>query len=137
MITNADMTLYNKVDSADGPLYYRTHLYGVNWQDVKKSVSGSNGLVTEDRSEIFVPAEIDTEKSYVKPVAYKAADKTAAYTFAKGDVIVRGIVNFEITSAKDSNLKVLQNSFDDVMTITSVATLDHGSLQHFELEAKA
>ena len=48
MITNASVTIYNKVYDRDegSNKYYRTVLKGVNWQDATKVLPSDTGVVS-------------------------------------------------------------------------------------------
>lgn len=67
MITNASVTIYNKVYDRDegSNKYYRTVLKGVNWQDATKVLPSDTGVVSADVAEVYIPFLIDTEKNIV------------------------------------------------------------------------
>jgi len=136
MIKNADMTIYNVTVAKDGVEYQRTSLYGVSWQGVIKSIVSKEGLVSADVTKVFIPFDITVDKAYKDPVAYQSADKDKIFTLAKGDLIVRGVVDDEIHSPTD--LQVLKAAHE-VLTVTGVATHDNGGpkVRHWELEARA
>lgn len=139
MLTNADVTLFNKYYDCDlgRDAYKRTHLKGVNWQGAKAATVGDKGLLTDDYVEIYVSFDVDSgEKTYQKPKAWvQARDKDRFFTFNNGDILVKGIIDFELTGPKPNNLQTLRNQYDDVLQILSVVTCDYGSpeLQHWEL----
>ena len=133
MITNANITLYNKVTGQDSPEYIMTHIYDVNWQDEKQAKVGDKGLNTADSTNVFIPySSIDVcKKKYVKPKLYQSyEDKSLVFTFQKGDILVLGIVNDDIKT--DIEIK---DKYDDVMTITSIQDQHNGSyrMNHFEI----
>lgn len=137
MITNADMTLYNQIPGPDGPTWQRTQIRGVFWEDGKKVSVGEAGLVSADLTVIFIPFEHAT--GYLRPVEFqRAEDRAGHFTLNNGDLVVRGLVGFELTGEKGHNEKALRQQHDDVMTIVSVETNNFGSLnmQHWEVTAK-
>ena len=69
MVTNADITLYNKVYDRDTGTnrYYRTVLKGVNWQDTTAVQPTDKGIVSADVAEIYIPFTAETEKQFRKP----------------------------------------------------------------------
>lgn len=115
MITNSDLTLYKRVYVGGKYGYKKEFIYGVNWQDVAKVVSGQNGLVYANVTEIFIPLsegiEIKTE-----------------------DLIVRGLINDAIDESHP--LKDLQKKYD-VKVVMAVGLMDNGSpdIQHLEVTA--
>ena len=142
MITNADITVYNKVEFRDEITYYRTYIEQVNWQNVTRAVVGSNGIDADKglfgSTVIFIPRSSIDEcvKEYKKPKAFMSeADKSAFFTFEEGTVIVRGTCTYDLNAG---TLKDLKAKYDDVLTVLVVDTADNGSydMQHFMLEAK-
>ena len=128
MITNASVTIYNKVyDREEGSnKYYRTILKGVNWQDVTKVVA-----------EVYVPFLVDTRKRYRSPVNFASAqDKNDFFTFAPEDIVVRGEITDELIKQKD--VEHLKDKYGNVRIIAIVETNDNGSpaLQHWKVTAE-
>lgn len=144
MLTNADATLFNKYYDPDlgHDAYKRTHLKGINWQGAKAATVGDKGLLTDDYVEIHVPFDVYAEgKEYQRPKAWaqlKDEEKDKTFTFNNGDILVKGIIAFDLTGPKPNNLQTLRNQYDDVLQILSVVTCDYGSpeLQHWELGGK-
>lgn len=139
MVTNADITLYNKVYDRDTGTnrYYRTVLKGVNWQDTTAVQPTDKGIVSADVAEIYIPFTAETEKQFRKPKNFvKETEKTGFFTVEAGDLVVRGIVEDELTSAKDEER--LKNAYDDVRVIAVVETNDNGSpeMQHWNVTAE-
>ena len=129
MITNADVTIYNKVYDRDSGSnkYYRTVLKGVNWQDTTAVQPAENGVITADISKIYIPFQVETEKQFLKPREFLTEnEKEGVFTIAPGDIIIKGIVDAEIKTKKDEER--LQNSVDNFRVIVSVDTNDNGSL---------
>ena len=142
MMTNADITVYNRqFDKVqDKYIYLRTYLTGVNWQDSKGIRIAESGVVSDDRTRIFIPLDVDAEdKQYKKPKTYKRMDdKSLFYTLDNEDIVVKGIIDFDLTGNPGENVSSLQAKYDDVMVITKVIDNRYGSrtIQHFELEVK-
>lgn len=142
MMTNADITVYNRqFDKVqDKYIYLRTYLKGVNWQDSKGIRIAESGVVSDDRTRIFIPLDVDAEdKQYKKPKTYKRMDdKSLFYTLDNEDIVVKGIIDFDLTGNPGENVSSLQAKYDDVMVITEVIDNRYGSriIQHFELEVK-
>ena len=139
MITNADITLYNKVYDRDAgaSMYYRTVLKGVNWQDKTAIQPTDKGMVSADVAEIYIPFAVETEKQFRKPKNFvQETGKTGFFTIEAGDLVIRGTVENELTRAKDEER--LKNAYDDVRTIAVVETNDNGSpeMQHWKVTAE-
>lgn len=139
MVTNADITLYNKVYDRDTGTnrYYRTVLKGVNWQDTTAVQPTDKGIVSADVAEIYIPFAVETEKQFRKPKNFvKGPEKAGCFTIEAGDLVVRGIVETELENAKDE--EQLKNAYDDVRTIAVVETNDNGSpkMQHWKVTAE-
>lgn len=142
MLTNADITLFNRYYDADSDeyKYARTFLRGVNWQDSQAiNISQSAGVKSTNHTRVFIPLKVDSEeKTYLKPKTFKRSDKVTNYTLDNADIVVKGIVDFDMNDAHSGGFKALLRDFDDVMKITKVADNRYGSklVQHFELEVE-
>lgn len=139
MVTNADLTIYNKVYDRDAGAsrYYRTVLKGVNWQDTTAVQPTDKGVVSVDVTEIYIPFAVETEKQFRKPKNFvQEPKKMEFFTVEAGDLVVRGIVEDKLTSAKDEER--MKNTYDDVRTIAVVETNDNGSpeMQHWKATAE-
>lgn len=139
MITNTDVTVYNRVyDREKGAnAYYRTVLKGVNWQDNTKIQPGDPGVVRADVAEIYIPFLVDTEKNYLSPVNFAAAeDKAGFFTLTPDDILVKGVVTDEIEKTKD--VERLKSKYDHVRVAAMVETNDNGSpgMQHWKVSAQ-
>lgn len=139
MITNASVTIYNKVYDRDegSNKYYRTILKGVNWQDVTKVLPSDSGVISADVAEVYVPFLVDTRKRYRSPVNFASAqDKNDFFTFAPEDIVVRGEITDELIKQKD--VEHLKDKYGNVRIIAIVETNDNGSpaLQHWKVTAE-
>ena len=100
MITNADLTIYNKrgVDKETArPIYFRTQITGVNFYTKQEVQTTDKGLVSADLYHIRIPEDADTqEKQYIDADAYaKLTDEEAEgyWTINNGDLFGRGLSN--------------------------------------------
>lgn len=119
MVTNADITLYNKTIAKNGNTWTRTVVKGVSWQETRRVKVGDNGRVTADSTVVFIPFSA-TPKCVIR----------------KGDIMVRGVIDFELDeSDMAKNVKTLRHSYSEAMTVISVAKRDYGSpdMQHWEV----
>lgn len=138
MRTNADLTLYNHfVDPATRDvIYQRTHLTGVYWENRRAANKlASGGSIAADKVLVMIPF-VGHHDAFLDPVSWAAlVDKSAAWTLAVDDYIVRGLVSDEITG--EFSISDLKQKHDDVLKIASVDTFDMGSLavQHWEVSA--
>lgn len=141
MLTNTDITLYNKFfDKADKCIKYkRSYLKGVNYR-VRDSVSVSGkGVSAKNEVVIYIPFSIYAgEKKYLKPKKYEVLDeleKENYFTLNNGDIVVNGIIDFELTGEKTNNFKTLNEIYDDVSVISTVITYDCGSdyMKHWKV----
>lgn len=131
LFKNADITIYNKyydfVNDIDR--YQRTVVKGVNWQGKRNGTVSDKGLMLADSSFIF----IDKLDNYISPKRFAKltdVERTNYFTFAPGDKIVKGEVDFAVTGVKPYRLADLENEFDNVIDIKSVNELSG----HFEVE---
>lgn len=109
MITNADLTIYNRKLNPDTRQYtwHRTELPGIHWYtDQKVQIfAGDKGLASADLIKIRVPTDA-RDKPYLPPEEYAAlpyGGHTEYWTAENGDLFVRGIIQEEI--AKESDLQ--------------------------------
>lgn len=138
MFTNADCTVFNRKLNKETrtDVWYKSYIRGVYWEDTK-SVKYNDNKNVSNESTLFVsiPSNADTVgKSYVKPNEYKAASAEAAFTFAIGDIIMKGIISENIDSS--TTVKDLQQKYDDYHVITECADYRFGGLPHLEVSGK-
>ena len=131
LFKNADITIYNKYyDLASSTYKYkRTVVKGVNWQNKRNGTVSDKGLLLADSTIIF----IDKLDNYISPKKFaklEPLERDEYFTFAPGDKIVKGEIEFEITGVKPYRIADLENEFDDVVDIKSVNELSG----HFEVE---
>lgn len=141
MRTNAYLTLYNKRVVNHKEVYQRVQLQGgVMWENRKgRNVLASGGNIAADQAAIYIPMSI---VGYLPPrewqgLSDESGDEDAElWTLQVGDVIVRDLVDDELTD--DFTLSNLKAKYDDVLTISSVDTMNAGSPQmhHWQVGAK-
>lgn len=138
-----NITLYNAYydKQTERTLYSKTYLFGVDWQGSNAIAIRDKGLISEDKTEIFIPFSIESVKKYIKPKIYSRLsdnERENYFTFSNKDKVVKGIVDFDVTGEKGHTIKDLENNYDDVLTIINVSTFDYGSenMQHWEVLAK-
>jgi len=137
MRTNADLTLYNRyIDPITrAAKYQRTVIVSVFWENRKAVNRSKAGDIASDQAAVYIP--FARGMNYIRPRAWQAlTTKTGRWTLQEGDVIVKGVVADEITTG--FTVSDLEAKYDDVLTITSVDTMDYGSqhLRHWQLGAK-
>ncbi|WP_018592621.1 DUF6751 family protein [Terrisporobacter glycolicus] len=142
---NENITLYNAYydKTSDALKYRRTYIRGVSFQGKRALSSASKDLLANDNAyNIYIPFNADIEdKIYVRPKEYEKlseAEKEKYFTFNNDDKIVKGIIDFELTGRKPNNIAYLENSYDDVVNITSISINDYCSekLRHWKVGAK-
>ena len=133
MRTNSDITVFNKYRVANVDTWQQTQISDVAWeQRHARSQFDSDDLAT-----VFIP--LARGDDYLKPRVWQAlSNKSANFTFQVGDVIVKGLVTFALSSSPPFTLSALKAAYDDVLVITAVDTFDYGSvsLQHYRIGAK-
>ena len=126
-----NITIYNKYYdfTSDMDKYQRTVIKGVNWQGKKHATVSDKGLLLADSTLIF----IDKLDNYVSPKKFAKlsdSERVKYFTFAIGDKIVKGDIDFEITGLKPNRIADLESDYDDVIDIKSVSIMDN----HIEVE---
>ena len=131
LFKNADITIYNRyyANSLGADRYQRTVIKGVNWQGKRNGTVSDKGLLLADSTLIFID-KLDNYVSTKRFAKLLDEDRKNYFTFAPGDKIVKGEVEFEITGVSPCRLYDLENEFDDVIDIKSVNELSG----HFEVE---
>jgi hypothetical protein len=132
LFKNTDITIYNRYydNNLGYDKYQRTVIEDVNWQGKRNATVSNNGLLLADSTIIF----INKLDNYVSPKRFKKLsdiDRPNYFTFASdGDKIVKGEVDFEVTGVKPYRISDLEETYDDVIDIKSVADLPG----HWEVE---
>jgi hypothetical protein len=119
MRTNADCTLYARSIVNRVETWTRTHIRAVAWNNRKAANVIKSGMLEADSAAIYIPMAGRTSL-VIKP----------------GDVLVRGLVNDEISAAY--TMTALRSTYSDVVTVTSVDRMDQGNpaLHHWQIGGK-
>lgn len=135
MITNTDMTVYNKYISSGSAMYQRTVIPDVHWEAVQAMNQARFGNLDSNKATVLIPAA--RGEDYLDPIEWEAqTTKTGTWTLHEGDVIVKGNVTDEITGS--FTLTSLKKKYSNVLVIESVDFRDLGSsrMHHWEVGAK-
>lgn len=131
MITNADITIYNKKYSPEtrSDTWHRTVLKGAHLYCEHKVQLLATGLVNADLYKIRIPADVSVGKQYVPWPEYQAAeDVSHLWTIQKGDYIVQE------EAPEVSDLKELQITVADIIKVTAWSDNRRGGLPHWRIE---
>ncbi len=136
MITNADITIYNRqYDTEKKPCFIRHEIKGVSWYAAVKVSEDPSGLSGGNVVKIRIPESAKADgrpalERYLPPAVYRSApaEKRAQYwTLENGDYFCKG-EGREIE--KPSDLKGLESYGQ----IRSVGDNRRGGLPHIRLE---
>lgn len=103
------ITIFNKVDKE----YKKYTLSGVYWYGSKNISISGHGVVHNDEISIFIPKD--------KMSNYKESYQEGYFTLRKGDRIVKGSANDDITSVNELS------QYSNAITITSFDVNEVGS----------
>ena len=136
MITNADLTLYNKYydPNTKAESYQRALIVGVVWENRKAANVLKSELISADQVAIYIP--FARGANYLQPIAWQAlTNKAGKWTLQVGDFVVKGIVTDTISGA--FTITDLKAKYNDVLSIKSVDTMDRGNarMQHWQIGA--
>lgn len=132
MITNTNMSVYNKYTDKDKNVVFKKHLIDKVFWDDNKEINLNLGYESNNKVTVFIPKNQNDFKGYIEPKKYEGLKNT--WTLANGDFIVKGNTEEnEILS-----LKELEKKYDNVFIISSVDNKDFGSknMHHFEIKGK-
>ncbi len=136
MRTNTDATIYNKHIEARDDVYQRATILKIAWQNIRAiSKLKSGGDIAANKVVAYIPKS--SGALYLDPKVWQAlADKTGYWTLQEGDIIVRGVVDDEISAL--FTITDLKAKYDDVLAISEVDPHLYGSrgLQHWKVSAK-
>lgn len=155
MKTNANLTIYNKYTdpTSRSEKYQRTQIisptgFSVLWENRKAAntlVTGGN--IATDQASIYIP--FLQGENFLPSTEWQAlVTKTGKWTLQTGDFVVKGLVTDEIQDTVTDpetheitpafTISLLKEKYQDVLSITSVDTMDQGSLsmKHWQLGAK-
>lgn len=124
MLTNANITIYNRKKINRSEVWVRNNLLGVNFHGEAEVIVGDKDLKAADKYIIRIPDSVVSDKKFVDNRTYKALAAEELYnyyTIQKGDIIVKGLVKEDITSPSQLSDK------HDVLTVLSVTDNRRGS----------
>lgn len=129
MLTNADITIFNKYTENRETKYKKTYIKNVHWEDTEGFNILQSGLTSVDKSKIYIP--FSSCGQYNTPKKFKNTKE--GFTLQSEDVIVKGFVKEDFISIKE-----LEKTYDYVRLVTSVDLRDYGSenMKHFEVGAR-
>lgn len=135
MYTNSDCTVYNRRinHTTRQDVWDHTQIRGVFWDGNHEHKKADKGSVDACSVHVLIPANAQTGKTYKSPKAYASAP-SGAYTLSPGDIIVKGLVNHNISA--NYTIANLLRDCDDAYTIAFVEDNRYGSLdmQHFAIK---
>lgn len=130
MLTNADITIYNReyIPETRLDVWHRTVIRNVNFYADNKVQHTDSGLKSADSFKVRIPEE-SPQKPYLEPESYAAAgNKESYWTLREGDYVVRGVCEEEIQTPKD-----LKKELRQVFKITSWSDNRRGGLCHWRI----
>ena len=130
MITNADITIYNReyVPDKRTDIWHRTVIRNAWFHTENKVQQTDSGLKSNDVCKIRIP-ECSPEKEYLDPESYAAAESKDGYwTIQEDDIVVKGECPYEI--AKPADLKQLHKRY---FKITSWSDNRFGGSPHWRI----
>ena len=103
MITNADVTVYNRIsgDSTHYDTWNRTVLHGVHVYVDHKTAVTDNGLKSAEVYNIRIPADIPEAGQYLPPDQFACCGGYGYWTIQNDDQIVLGECQIEIERPAD------------------------------------
>jgi len=132
MITNADITIYNKWYNPATRFdeWRRMQISGVNWYGGQAVTVGDKGLQSASVYKVRIPGDsAPSNKSFVTPDVYKAtaaAALEAIWTLQGGDVIARGLID----TADPKNIA------SEHFTVIGWADNRRGGLPHWKVDGR-
>jgi hypothetical protein len=138
MRTNTGITVYNRYIVSGVETWQRTQIPAVEWENRKASNTlASGGNMASDSASIFIPFLCSGHENYAAPKAFQAlVSKSGKWTLQIGDFVVKGLVTDSV--GVSFTMSQLKAKYDDCLQISSVDTMDMGSLslQHWKVSAK-
>ena len=133
MITNADVTIYNRVSgNADNyDVWHKTVLHGVHVHIDHKVMLSDTALNSADVYKIRIPADIAEADRYRPPEEYGASSVSGYWTIQNGDLIVIGECQKEIEKPAD-----LKGILDKHCKLMSWSDNRFGTLPHWRIEGE-
>lgn len=117
MLTNANITVYNKKKVNRSEMWFRVHLLGINFHGEAELIVSDKDLKAADKYVIRIPDSVTSDKKFVDNRTFKALSAEEidnCFTLQKGDIVVKDLVEDDITSPSQLSDKY------DVLTVLSV-----------------
>lgn len=118
MITNADITIFNKryVREERTEKFVATQIKGVSFHFRKGTSSGNQDRNARDTYTIRIPDTADTSgKAYAEQMEYSGMDDDTFpgyWTIQRGDIIIRGLSGCDTVTETE-----LKQNYPDVITV--------------------
>lgn len=128
------VTLYNKYKDGTAEKWQRTVLRGVFWNSSRGATIRKTGSASADGLQLIIPFNVDTERTYLRPLEFASAvDKSGYWTLQRKDTVILGEIENEVLSSASQ----LEKMYDDVLLINNVDTKDFGGdMAHWEVTGK-
>ena len=130
MITNADVTVYNRIsgDSTHYDTWIRTVLHGVHVHVDHKTAVTDNGLKSAEVYKIRIPADIPEAGQYLPPDQVACCGGYGYWTIQNDDQIVLG--ECQIAIERPADLKAV---FQKHCKVTSWSDNRFGTTPHWRI----
>lgn len=134
MVTNTDLTIYNKVidPATRNEVLSRAYIPAALYTETHGANILTSGMETADSAKIYITFDgiARASKQGVDPKHF--TDPLTQFTLTRGAIVVKG------NKGEYSTVKQLEQENDHVHMITTVDIHDYGSkpLQHFEIGCK-
>lgn len=139
MLTNADITLYNKCydPATRADKWYRTYIKGVSCKNAHQVAVSREGLSAANEGRIRIPLHADTEDKTYADHSRFATDPVGHWTLKEGDVIAIGLINYDMNT---EGVKGLASACPEFLTILSFSDNRDSRcserMQHWRVNAK-
>ena len=130
MITNADVTVYNRIsgDSTHYDTWIRTVLHGVHVHVDHKNAVTDNGLKSAEVYKIRIPADISEAGQYLPPDQFACCGGYGYWTIQNDDQIILG--ECQIAIERPADLKAV---FRKHCKVTSWSDNRFGTTPHWRI----
>lgn len=139
MLTNADITIYNKWYNRVTRLdeWHRVQIRGVEWYGGQAVTVTDHGLQTAATYTVRIPAASSlSDRAFVLPEDWAGTSSDALaqfWTLQAGDIVVRDLVDNDISKAAD-----VTGKYSECFTVTGWRDNRRGSpaVQHWRVDGK-
>ena len=100
---NHTVTIYNRYinNITKDYAYKRTVIAGVHWENTENVKLGNQSVKTDNNTCLIIPCTVKNIKDYVNPSVFKNNPTGEIWTLQTEDIVVKGVVNFDIMSVAD------------------------------------